>query len=305
MYIYVLLTAFLFATMEVALKMVGSNLDPFQLTYVRFLIGGLILLPFALRELKQKGIRLVPKDFVVLLGIGVLGVTVSMMFFQLAVMKSNASTAAVIFCINPLFTMAFAALFSDERMDKYKAYVLGIALLGLVFLIRPWSLQEGNTAAGIILMILAALTFGAYTVLAKGSVRKMGAIAQTSFSFILGALVLLIVTIVLGRPVVAGLVDEAPLVIYVSVFVTGIGYWSYFKSIGLSDASTGSLAFFLKPAIAPFIAVIVLHEVLLWNTVVGILLILLASYMNLMFQRKTNAIRKRQSADDQRNIQRS
>ena len=47
-YIFVVLTAFLFGTMEVACKAAGSQLDPFQLTCIRFAIGGIILLPFAI-----------------------------------------------------------------------------------------------------------------------------------------------------------------------------------------------------------------------------------------------------------------
>ena len=46
-YGFVVLTAFLFGTMEVACKVAGNQLDPFQLTFIRFAIGGLILLPFA------------------------------------------------------------------------------------------------------------------------------------------------------------------------------------------------------------------------------------------------------------------
>ena len=88
-----------------------------------------------------------------------------------------------------------------------------------------------------------------------------------------------------GKPVVAGVGDNILLVMYTSIFITGIGYWSYFKAIKLSDAATGSLAFLLKPAIAPVIAVIFLRENILWNTVVGILLILFASGLNFRFQK--------------------
>lgn len=52
-YFFVVLTAFLFGTMEVALKLAGSELDPFQLTFLRFFIGGVLLLPFAAAELKK------------------------------------------------------------------------------------------------------------------------------------------------------------------------------------------------------------------------------------------------------------
>ena len=62
------------------------------------------------------------------------------------------------------------------------------------------------------------------------------------------------------------------------------------KSIELSDASTGSFAFFLKPAIAPVIAVIVLREVILWNTVVGIALILMASLLKLIYDRQQHML---------------
>ena len=41
-YGFVVLTAFLFGTMEVACKVAGNQLDPFQLTFIRFAIGGLI-----------------------------------------------------------------------------------------------------------------------------------------------------------------------------------------------------------------------------------------------------------------------
>ena len=286
------LTAFLFGTMEAACKVAGNNLDPFQLTFIRFAMGGIILLPFALFEIKKNHIKLVPVDFLILAGVGTLGIAVSMVFFQLGVGNSNASTASVLISINPLFTMVFAHFFTDEKMNRYKIYVLLIAFLGLIFMIRPWDIQEGNTVKGICYMLIAAITFGGYTVAGKVSVRKMGLMAQTSFSFILGSAVLLIIILICGKPVLAGISSNIPLVLYVGIFVTGIGYWSYFKAIALSDASTGSLAFFLKPAIAPVIAVIFLRETILWNTVVGIVLILLASYMNIIFQRKGDELKK-------------
>lgn len=62
-YFFVVLTAFLFGTMEVALKLTGSEMDSFQLTFLRFMIGGLLLLPFAIGELKKNKVKLAFKDF--------------------------------------------------------------------------------------------------------------------------------------------------------------------------------------------------------------------------------------------------
>ena len=116
--------------------------------------------------------------------------------------------------------------------------------------------------------------------------------AQTSFSFLLGSLVLLVVILLMGRPVLEGTVDNIMIILYVGVMVTGLGYFCYFKSIALSDAATGSFAFFLKPAIAPVLARIILKETILWNTVVGIGLILAASLLRIIMQKQAGAVRK-------------
>ena len=303
-YFYVVLTAFLFGTMEVALKLVGSHLDAFQLTFLRFAIGGILLLPFAVTEMKKNHVKLSVKDLLQLLFVGTLGIPVSMVLFQMGVMHSNASTASVLISINPLFTMVFAHFFAGEKLDRRKMMVLFIGILGIIFMIKPWNLQEGNTVEGTIYMLLAAITFGGYTVAGKVSVKKIGLMAQTSISFILGSLVLLVVIAVMGRPVLAGVAEQLPLVLYVGIFVTGLGYFSYFKAIKMSDASTGSLAFFLKPAIAPVIAVIVLRETILWNTYTGIILILAASYLNIKFSKKDEEINKRfEQGNDNKDIQ--
>ena len=179
-YFFVVLTAFLFGTMEVACKAAGNQLDPFQLTFLRFAIGGLILLPFAAAELKQNRIKLTAKDILILAGVGALGIPLSMVFFQLGVMNSNAATASVLICINPFFTMVFAHFFTEEKLNRNKFIVLAIGLAGLIFMIKPWNIQEGNTVIGIVYMLLAAVFFGAYTVAGKVSVQKMGIMAQTS-----------------------------------------------------------------------------------------------------------------------------
>ncbi len=292
-YYFVALTALLFGSMEVACKVAGNALDPFQLTFLRFAIGGLLLLPFAVVELRKNNIRLVAKDFIRLAGVGILGIPVSMIFFQLGIGNSNAATASVLISINPLFTLICAHFFTEEKLQKHKLIVLGFGLIGLIFMIKPWNLQEGNTVIGIVYMLLAAVFFGAYTVAGKVSVQKMGIMAQTSISFLLGSFVLLLMILVMGRPVLAGVWDNFPLVLYTGIAVTGLGYFSYFMSIKLADTSTGALAFFLKPAIAPVMAVIFLHETILWNTYVGIGFILLASYMNIKYQRKDYELEKR------------
>lgn len=277
----IILAATIFATMEVALKIGGSGLDAFQLTAVRFLIGGLVLAPPAFFECRRSGYTLNARDCGWMALLGIVGIAISMVAFQMGVLRCNAATAAPLFCTNPLYAMVIAHLFTPEKMDgrKWIAFVLGI--IAAVFMIRPWDVQEGNTAAGMIIMVFAAVTFAAYSVMGKRSIGRIGTYTQTSVSFIIGAVLLLIITAAMGRPITAGLAENIGVVLYCGIVVTGIGYLFYFLAIRYSDASTGSITFFIKPAIAPVFAVLILHETVYWNTIVGIILLIAASVITI------------------------
>lgn len=279
--VYICLTAFLFGTMEVALKIAGSTFDPFQITFLRFMIGGLTLAPFGIVEMRNNNVHLDAKLLGWICLVGIMGIPISMLAFQLGVARCNASTASSLICLNPLFTIAIAHVFTDNKINKLKAIACTIGVIAAIFMIRPWDIQPGNTALGMILMLFASATFAAYSVMGKRSIAQVGTFAQTSIGFIAGSLVLLVFIIATGRPVFEGITANPLPVLYCGIVVTGIGYLFYFLAIKASDATTGAIAFYIKPAVAPILAVVILHETIYWNTVVGIVLLITASLISL------------------------
>ncbi len=277
----VIAAAFLFGTMEIALKIAGDDVDSFQLTAVRFFLGGLFLLPFAIMEMKKENSKPNLKQFLYLGFIGIVNIPISMLLFQLGVMKSNASTASVLISMNALFTLIFARIIDKEVISKNKINAIFVGIIGAFFMIKPWDIQEGNTFMGVFLVLAGAAALGLYTALGKRATEEVGLFTQISFSFIEGSIVLMIINKIIGKPIIAGLGDAILPVLYVSIFVTGLGYLCYFIAIKYSDAATGSVTFFIKPAIAPILAVLILHEELPWNSIVGIALVLVASFINL------------------------
>ena len=297
-YLYIFLAAFFYGTMETALKLAGNELDPLQLTFLRFFIAGIVFLPIAIRELRQNRIKLTRNDYLYLWLLGIMNVPFFTVAFQLGIMWSNASTAAVIFSVNPVFTMIFAHFMAGELFTKQKAKVIAVGMVGLFLMMRPWDIQGGNTIQGMLLSLTAAVFFGLYTVMGKKITAKIGIMPQTSFSFIFGSLTLLVVMFFIGSPVIAGVKENIWIVIYTSFAVTCLGYLFYFLAIKNSDAVTGSITFFLKIVIAPIIAVIVLDEHLMWNTYIGIAFMLLASFMNIrqgMWQREVERLESERS----------
>jgi len=281
-FLYVIATAFLFGTMEVALKVGGSSFGALQLTFLRFLIGGLFLLPFALHDLKKRSYRFSAGDWGYLLLLGLVCICISMVLFQVGVMRTNANMAAIIISINPVFTMLFARLILKELFTKRKALVLALSITGLIIVANPLSLLSGNSLNGILITFAAAVTFGLYTALGKLRIARIGGITQNSFSFLLGSAILLIILLIKGEPVISGVVpDQLALVLYLGVFVTGIGYYCYLKAIELAGPSTASIAFFIKPVFAPVLAFLVLQEPITLHMIVGVCFVLAGSVANL------------------------
>ena len=119
-YLYIAIATILFSSMEIVLKSISSCFNPIQLTFERFFCGSLILLPFAIKSLKEKEASIEMKDIKQFIFLGFMCVVVSMIFYQLAVVYTKASVVAVIFSCNPVFVMAFAFLFLKEEHNIEK-----------------------------------------------------------------------------------------------------------------------------------------------------------------------------------------
>lgn len=290
-YIYVLLGTILFSTMEVTLKTMAGDFHPIQMTMTRFLVGGLFLLPLAHRALRQRQLRIHWRDVAKFSGLGFCCVVVSMVFYQLAVINANASVVAVLFSANPVFMTLFAYLLLHEHIHRLNLIALGLEILGILIIINP--LNTHISTSGILFTLLATITFPLYGALGKKQSHKFGGIVITCASAILGALELLLLTLIARIPAVAAFLSanglslfvDVPLfsgytaanilpVLYVFIFVTGGGYACYFMAMESASTTTASLIFFFKPILASLLAFLFLHEPMPLNMLLGILFVL-------------------------------
>lgn len=281
--IYIVLTAFFFGTLEVASKLGGTSFNPIQLVFLRFLIGGILLLPFAISDLKKRKYKLSKSDLLYLLALGVICVCISMAMLQYGVGRISANLASIIISMNPLFTMIFARFIVGEAFTKRKALVLGISFGGLIIVLNPATLFSGDIdLAGVAITLVAAISFGLFTAMGKLRLDKIGGMAQNSLSFLFGCAVLFVVMVIGKIPVTQGITTQnLPILLYLGIFATGAGYYCFLKAIAISGPSNASLAFFIKPVLAPVMAFLVLGEKFTWNLIVGIVIILIGSYINI------------------------
>ena len=288
--ICVILTAFCFGTMEVASKIGGLSFNAIQLVFLRFALGGVLLLPFAIADLKKRGYRLTGSDIVYLFILGIVCIG-SMALMQVGLKSINANVASIIISMNPLFTMIFARFIVGEPFTKRKALVLLISFIGLVIVIDPRKLISGGVNAyGLIITLLAAAAFGLYTAMGKKRLAKIGGMAQNCFTFLLGDVALLIVMLFTKIPVFEGIsLSNLPVMLYLGIVVTAAGYFFFVKAIELSGPSNASIAFFIKPVLAPLVALVMLKEPVTINFIIGVVFILAGSYLKMIPEKKKEA----------------
>lgn len=292
--------------MEIALKVSAGSFNAIQLTFLRFLIGGLLLLPLAIREIRRKKSVFRRGDLAFFLLSGFLCVNVSMILFQMAVLYSPASVTAVLFSCNSVFAVLFARLLLGERIGVRTVVSILVIVAGMAVIIDP--LHGSGSALGMALALGAAVTFALYNIVGRTKSGRWGGITLTCFSFLFGCAELLLL-IAAGRiPAAAGwlrgaglgLFAEVPLaagvtlqslpgLLYVGIFVTGLGYTFYFLAMEQTSAATAALVFYIKPVLAPLLALAVLGEAITGRMAAGIALIIagsLVSFLPAVFPKK-------------------
>ncbi len=293
-YIYIMLSALLFSTMEISLKLVSGQFNPIQMIFLRFLIGSLVLAPLAVRNLIKREITLNKNDFVFFSLTGFICVVISMSFYQLAILYCRASTVAVLFSCNPLFVIPLAYFILKEKIYKHTVVTIILSTVGIMFIMNPMNMSDN--AAGISFSLFAAVTFALYSVIGKSKSLRYGGVVLNCFTFLTGSIEMLAL-IALSKigfisawltdsgfkifadiPVIQGIsLSSLPALIYIGIFVTGLGYVFYFLAMEEVSTSAASMVFFIKPALAPVLSLIILREPVSLNIVIGIALITIGS----------------------------
>jgi len=265
------ITIALFSTFEVSCKLVGTRLHPLQISFFRFLTGGLFLLPFALLRMKKKDFnanRLFWGDMLLL---GFVNIVISMGLIQYGLLYINASMSAVIFSSNPLFVAIFAAALLGEMITPRKI-AAGLAALAGVALLSSENLKafSVDSLRGITLVLAAAIVFALYTVLGKRTtLRGTDSLIMTAFSFLTGSLLLLPIMLFMHIPLVTTDITLIPHILYLGIFVSGLAYMCYFYGLENMHTGSGTLVYFIKPVLASLIAVLLLGERLTANFYAG------------------------------------
>jgi drug/metabolite transporter (DMT)-like permease len=182
-----LLTVFFFGTNFTAVKLVVADVPPVLFAATRFTLAGLLLL--VISRFAESGNRLLRKDVLPVLGLGVVGITLTQTVFTIGVSLTTAANTALVYSTSPVWGMLLGFALGLERPRLAGVLGIGLSLVGVGLIVYGGLEFAGTSLAGDALILAAAVFWGSYTVLSLDLLARYPPISLAAYAMILGGLV--------------------------------------------------------------------------------------------------------------------
>jgi len=284
---------------------VYSGIKGPEVSVWRFIIGGFglfvacMLIPSArdlMTPLREDWKRIVP--------LALAGMTMAQFVFHWSLDFATIVQVATIVTTMPILVVLMNWLIYRVPITAPKV-VSGIgAMLGIAFLLTDGYLAKlsgsGESLTGVLMALGCALLGASYTVLVRPVIVKWGAIRITALVFILGAFLLWpLVAVFFGVVVNPFALFEREPQAWASILT--LGFWNttiamviFFWGLSVApDQARANYIFFLKPVIAAFLGLYILHQPITTPQLLAIIVItvcvLLEVFYDQIFRRKASA----------------
>lgn len=188
--------------------------------------------------------------------------------FSFAYNSLDTGTGALILFGAVQMTMIGVTLLGGHRLHRAEWLGLGVAFGGFVYLVLPG--LNTPSLAGFVLMTLAGIAWGGYTLKGKGSVDPL---ADTAFNFsrtLPLAVLLLVVSLLQGQYSIQGVL----LAIGSGALASGLGYSIWYQALAGLSTTQAAVVQLLVPVIAAIGGILFVDEALSLRLVIAALLIL-------------------------------
>ena len=194
---WAVIACLLWSTAYAGIKL-GLQYDtPLHFAGVRFIISGLMLLPFTVRPAAY--LRMIRENYKVVLSVMVLQTLMNYSLFYLGLNLVPGALGAVIVGSQPLVTAVVAAMMHDEeRLTRSKIITIIFGISGVILISAGRQAFRLGTALeflGVILILGANIATAVSNVVVSLKSRGMNPVVLSSFSLGVGGLILYLVSI--------------------------------------------------------------------------------------------------------------
>ena len=282
-YIKLALGPILWGGALVAGRVVSADLPPLTITWVRFALVSIMLLPVVrLREGRLP--RPSRGDLLVLLMLSVTGVVMFNLFLFSGLRTVTAVRSSVILSLSPSVVALVLVTLFGERAGWNSVLGIIVAFVGAVVTITngdPARVLAGGISVGDLFLLGCVLSWSAYTIIARYAMRNLSSLTVLAYSSVIGTLLL---TPVAARADVVTEFASASLATWLAfaylVFgAAGLAYLMYYEGIREVGPNRAAVFINLEPVTAILLGVGLLGEGLSAPLLIGAALVILGLYL--------------------------
>ncbi|MGH4001392.1 MAG: DMT family transporter [Pseudonocardiaceae bacterium] len=246
-----LLATLLWAGNFVLARGLRDAIPPIALNFWRWAIAVAVLAPFALRTTLAAR-HLLRRHFGYLILTGLLGVTVFNTLVYQAGHTTQALNLALLAVCSPIVIVIFAWLFSGEHITIRTILGLAVATCGVLLLVTdgdPRQLVSLDFAGGDLIMVLATVIFGVYTILIGRKPEELPIIAFVFSTFTIGLLMLLpayLVELSFTGPFTINQTNIAAF-LYIGLFPSLVAFYSWNNAVTTIGTTRPAVIYYLIP----------------------------------------------------------
>ena len=256
-----------------------ENVPPFTLTFFRWLLVWLILIPFTYKEFFKLR-RVILDNFLLLSLLGLTSVGLFNSFIYNALNFTQVINASLFNAVIPVAIILFGLLFKLEKTNKYQIIGLFISILGILSIITKLDLNILLTLSfnkGDILMIGAVITWGIYSAFLKKRKFEVSLLTLVHILCTFGLVTLIPQflfefsqgkTIIINDHLIYSL-------IYLAIFPSIGSYYCWAGAVSIIGANRAGIFLSLIPLFSTILAMIFFDEKFLFFHFIGSVLIIL------------------------------
>ena len=256
-----------------------ENVPPFSLTFFRWLLVWVILIPFTYKEFFKLR-RVILDNFLLLLLLGLTSVGLFNSFIYNALNFTQVINASLFNAVIPVAIILFGLLFKLEKTNKYQILGLIVSILGILSIITKLDLGILLTLSfnkGDILMIGAVITWGIYSAFLKKRKFEVSLLTLVHILCTFGLVTLIpqfLFEFSQGKTVIINdhLIYS---LIYLAIFPSIGSYYCWAGAVSIIGANRAGIFLSLIPLFSTILAMIFFDEKFLFFHFIGSVLIIL------------------------------
>ena len=266
------------------------NLTPFKLSFLRWSLAFLLLLPFTYRKIYED-FEKYKKNLFFLILTSILGVTIFNSFTYLSLETSMVINSSIMASITPLLIIFFSWIIYKTPTYFMQFFGIILSIIGVLLIISKANINNLfslNFTEGDLWMLGAVFAWGLYSVLLKKIDSTLSQLATLEVMIFIGLIFIFPFYLIEAQKNSYLPKDstEILMISYVAIFASITSFFAWNKGVSILGANKASLFLHLIPVFSSIWAIMFLGEKFSFFHLIGTIFIIIGIVLSNSIRQK-------------------